>query len=397
MSEKTLNRRFLLLQSLLTLIECVSTSYISPILVDLGYSTRWIGRIVALAALAAVIWRPLLGFINDRYSCAKQVLLGGTAVGVGCYFLLTHSNRLLWSILAVMGLHITILCLMNFVDSWALRLISSGYQLNYGGTRAGGSFSYAVGAVLLGMLIARYGYRPSNYVLWALFFLLVWVVCSIPSPPHEAEKVATLNLSKGISALITNRTYCLMLFAFFLCTLTSSAVESFYPVLLLESGGTEKTIGFALFLQAISEIPMMIGYAKLRKRTGFTPAALMGISMLFYGIKSLLMGIASSLPLMVAATVLQIFTFALFTPACIDFMLCTVTQEYLATAHLIFVAIGQAISSVFGGLLSGALADVTSVSFMLRVASIPAFAAGLLAFAIVGKQRKENSHDISGL
>lgn len=44
-----------------------------------------------------------------------------------------------------MGLNVTIVCMMNFVDAWALRLISEGYVLNYGATRAGGSLSFALG------------------------------------------------------------------------------------------------------------------------------------------------------------------------------------------------------------------------------------------------------------
>lgn len=397
MSQNALNRRFLLLQGLLTLIECVSTSYISPILVSMGCTARQIGATVALAALAAALCRPVWGFLNDRYSCVRQVLFGGTAVGIGCYFLLTHCSQLLWAAVSVMGLHITIFCMMNFVDSWALRLISCGYHLNYGGTRAGGSFSYAVGAVLLGILITRHGFRPANYVLWVLFVLLVWVAWSIPAPPHTAQAEQQIRLRDGLSALASVGAYRLMLIAFFLCTLSSSAMESFYSVLLLKNGGTEQVVGLALFIQAMSEIPIMVGYTKLRKATGLSPAALMGVSMVCYGCKAFLMGIASTLPLMVAAAALQAFSFALFTPASIDFMLCTVPETYLATAHLVFLAVGQSVATVLGNLFWGPIADSIGVSLMFRFAALPALAAGLLAFYIAKTQKKENDHVISGV
>lgn len=53
-----------------------------------------------------------------------------------------------------MGLNVTIVCMMNFVDAWALRLISEGYVLNYGATRAGGSLSFALGAMVFGWAAA---------------------------------------------------------------------------------------------------------------------------------------------------------------------------------------------------------------------------------------------------
>ena len=89
MPAKALNRRFFLLQAIMMLIDCITVAYISPILVSFGYSKLQIGQVMTLGALAATLARPLWGFLNDRFSCAKQVTLGGTAVGIACYFLLT--------------------------------------------------------------------------------------------------------------------------------------------------------------------------------------------------------------------------------------------------------------------------------------------------------------------
>ena len=84
--------------------------------------------------------------------------LGGTAVGIACYFLLTWGGgQMGLTTIAVMGLYITVVCMMNFVDSWALRLINGGASLNYGATRAGGSLSYALGAAIFGMVVSRWG------------------------------------------------------------------------------------------------------------------------------------------------------------------------------------------------------------------------------------------------
>lgn len=379
MSGRALNRRFFLLQAILILIDCITVAYISPILVSLGYSNGQIGLVMTLGALASTLARPLWGILNDRFSCARQVTLAGTAVGLGCYFLLTWGGgSMAESTGAVMGLYVSVVCMMNFVDSWALRLMSAGAPLDYGATRAGGSVSYAFGAMLFGLVVSRWGFRPGNWILWVLWALLWAVVLGLPNPPAAAP-ARHVSLGRGLAALAPNRLYWIMLAAFFLATLTSSSMESFYSVLILSLGGTERHVGLALFLQAISELPVMLCYTRLRRRLRWTPAALMGVAMACYGLKALTLGQVSSLGPVMAAALFQALSFALFTPASVDFMLSTVPEEYLATAHLLFLAAGQGAGAVAGNALSGALAERWGVGPMFQAVSLTAFAAAGLA------------------
>ena len=209
-----------------------------------------------------------------------------------------------------MGLYATVVCMMNFIDSWALRLINSGLPLNYGATRAGGSLSYAFGAVIFGMVVSRWGFRPGNAVLWVLWGLMCVVALSLPNPPAPDRPARTVTLGRGIGTLRHNRVYCVMLAALFLSTLASGSMESFYSVLILSSGGTEQHVGIALFLQAISELPVMFGYTRIRSKTHLSAAALISVSMLCYALKALVLGGASSLGVVMAAGLFQALSFA---------------------------------------------------------------------------------------
>lgn len=383
-----LSRRFFTLQSLLILVECVAISYLSPILASLGYSNLRIGQVMTLGTLAATLSRPLWGVVSDRSSHARRVLLTNIAAGSGCYVLLTHSGgRPLLTALAVMGLHVTIVCMANFVDSWALRLISGGAALNYGAARAGGSLSYAVGAAVFGAVSARWGYRPGNYILWGLFLLTCLVAGTLPSPPPAKTERDTPFRLHGLSALAKNRPYRRMLAALFLCTLASCPIESFSPVLILSLGGTERHVGGALFLQAMSELPVMMGYTRLRERLRLSPAALMGTSMLCWGLRALALGFAPGLSAVLAAALLQSVTFALFTTACADFMLETVPQDCLSTAYLLFLALGQGTASMIGNSMGGALADLLGIQMMFRLVSLLAFGGSLLAWRAAGSSQ----------
>ena len=392
MPAKALNRRFFLLQAIMMLIDCITVAYISPILVSFGYSKLQIGQVMTLGALAATLARPLWGFLNDRFSCAKQVTLGGTAVGISCYFLLTWGGgQMGLTTIAVMGLYITVVCMMNFVDSWALRLINGGASLNYGATRAGGSLSYALGAAIFGMVVSRWGFRPGNVALWVLWILMCVVALSLPNPPpasHLDQKPVTL--LQGFRTLRSNRVYWVMLAALFLCTLASGSMESFYSVLILSAGGTEQHVGFALFLQATSELPVMFGYSRLRSRLHLSAAPLMAVSMLCYALKALTLASAGSLNIILVAALFQALSFALFTPACVDFMLETVPGEYLAMGHLLFLAIGQGIGAVAGNALSGILSEYLGMAWMFRTVGFLALLASVLACCSAKMLKRRN-------
>ena len=195
MGKRPLNLPFLGLQALLILIDCIAVAYVSPILVSFGYSPMRIGRVMTLAALAATLARPVWGYLNDHFACARQVTLLATAAGISCYCLLVFGGdaRPAVTAVAVMGLNVTIVCMMNFVDAWALRLISEGYVLNYGATRAGGSLSFALGAMVFGWAAARWGFRPGSVILWVLFILLAIVILHLPNPaPASAGRPAAV-------------------------------------------------------------------------------------------------------------------------------------------------------------------------------------------------------------
>ena len=89
---KGLNLRFFLLQGLLILVECITISYISPILVSLGYSNLRIGWVMTLGTLASTLARPVWGVVNDRLARPKQIVPVNIALGSACYFLLTHGG-----------------------------------------------------------------------------------------------------------------------------------------------------------------------------------------------------------------------------------------------------------------------------------------------------------------
>ena len=245
-----------------------------------------------------------------------------------------------------------------------------------------------MGAFLFGAVSARWGFQPGNYILWVLLVLLCAVIFTLPNPPAGTPGKEPAPLRRGLSALVGNRPYRLMLLALFLTTLTSCPIGSFSPVLILSLGGTEQHVGAALFIQAMSELPVMAGYARLRRRLRLSPAALLGVSMFCWGLRALALSCATSLWMVLASAVFQSLTFALFTTACVDFMLETVPSDYLSTAYLLFLALGEGAAAMVGSTLGGALADHLGIPSMFRLVSLLALTGSVLAWRAARLQKQ---------
>lgn len=390
-TKKQINMRFLALQALMTSMNCIGVAFIVPILQGYGFDALKIGLTMTLAAFAAFAAKPFWGFLNDRFGCAQQCTLWGAAAGYGFFWLLTGAGgNMALVFLSVMGLYVTFMCLMGFVDAWAVRLISDGYALNYGATRSGGSLSYAVMAVIFGVLLERYGSFSGRLLLGILLVLLVFIALSIPNPQRAPERTR-VSMRDGVTSLKSNRAYLIVLCAYFLCTLSAAATDSFLSPRITALGGTQSFVGLCLFVQAISEVPVMLLYSRLKRRTGWPAWRFLLLSMLFYGVKCFGLGAAPSYTVILMVALLHGLSFALLTPAIVDFALETVSTQYLSTAHLLCGAIGSSLGAMAGNTLNGIIADRIGIAPMMMTVSAFSFAGAALIGFYFSRQKGEKS------
>lgn len=390
MQRTTLNGRFLLLQMTQMLIVCIGVSYLSPVLYTYGYGELTIGTILAMAALCATGLRPLLGYLNDRFACTKEILIALNSTGFCCFFLLCRTQNLILLWIAVVGANASLISAMNFVDSWIIRLIDDGSTLNYGLTRAGGSLAYAVGALVFGSVNEQFGFCPGSWVLLVLLGIMLLLSHTIPNPKHDKNmEEKKESLLEAIQYLCKNRKFTMMLGAYFLLTITTCAVDSFQSVQILYFGGSKLDVGTALFIQSVSETAVMIGYSKIKMKLRKPAAFLMAIGMMGFGVRALMISLAQNVQQIVLAGTLQAASFSLVAPSVIEFILETVKSSYLSTSHLFFQAIGNGVAMIMCNLLCGILAERCGTAGMFRIVCMCAFAASLLAFGVIHMKKTE--------
>lgn len=379
--ELDLNARFFILQAASAAICCVGVSFIAPVLMGFEYGPLEIGVAMTLAALSNMCAKPLWGYLHDKYSCSRQTVL--SAIFAGCLFftvlVLSNGNRLLTQ-LSVMGIAITISSMVSFVDSWAMRLISEGYNLSYGATRSGGSLMYALTAAGFGVVMNTFGAKPGIIVLALLYAVLVLSARNIPNPQQKLRGAPDRTLKEGIRYLLHNRPYVALVLTYFVGTICICASDGFLSLRIAELGGSDAHIGIGMFVQAMAEIPVMLLYQRIKARWKVAPGTIVAVSFVFYFIKCVFLGLAPSVEAAILITLLNGLSFALFVMSIVDYVLVYVDASYLSTAYLIFSALGSGLGAALGNYMDGAIAETLGVGNMMLVVSVTA----LIAAAIVG-------------
>lgn len=388
---KDLNRPFFALQGLIITIQAVTASFLSTILVRQGFPSAGIGLTFTLAALGAMILRPLLGTLCDRVVCVRPLTLLGAFVSSLCYTGLVfgppiHALQLTLAVLT----HVTICSTTSVVDSWSTRLIFDGYRINFGLTRSAGSLFYAIACALFGMAMAQFGPKPGTFVLIVLFLALVFIVCRLPDPTLAPRTQKTVTLARGLAVLCRSRVYCLTLLGIFLAHISAAQGDSFLSVRMIsELGGTEADMGLAFFLQALSEVPILILYQTTRRRFRIPLRCLMALSAFFFAFKPLLFGLAASPTALIFISLLNGLGFGIYVTAVVDFILETVDQQYLSTGQLLFSAIGMGLGAMVGNAFGGIAADRIGAGNTMICFSIFGIIGSLII--LFGTRRKERS------
>lgn len=377
-----LERRILLLQILLVMVCCTSLSFLSLLLSRFGFNNLQIGLVMMAAACSTSIAKPCWGVFTDRLPCTRRILVITLALGIASFTLLGTLGSVSKgaAVVFLLLVEVTTGCMMGVVDSWIAKLIGTGCKINYGLTRAGISGAYAVSAACFGTVLDQYGVLPGAVALFVLLGLIALTVQGIPYPEERQEK-KTYSLRLGAQQLLRSRPYLVLLAVYFLSTLTACAIDSFLSLRILELGGSERHVGYALFMTTVFEIPAMVCYSRLRRITGKSPAFFIAASVFFYGVKCLATGLAPNYQSVIGLCALQMLAFGIFKPAILDYLIQIVDVEYIGATQMLTCALGESLSAILGNALNGALADRFSVGGMMTMVSGFAFL-GALAMAV---------------
>ena len=371
MNSKNYTVRFFLLDWLFFWMYCVSASYFVPLLQKFGFSDLRIGITLTISSALCFAIQLLSGYICDKTNRPREIVAISSLISLFALIISLHiKNDILLYILPTL-IHAPMVSTQFIVDSWMSKLAGEGYNLNYGISRSGGAMSAAIGALVYGLAINRFGFSIAPWVLLGLLILFYAFGLSLPQPSFS-QNHDKIKAKDAMRHLLQNKAYIVIVVAYFFVFLSANTL-SFYAVLVQSVGGTTAHYGLGVFLSGIFETPVMFFFAKFHKKIG-------SIGVLFAGIigtmfRCLMFSFATDVPTALIFSISQMFAFALFFPAMNTYIREIVDHKYLSTAFLAITAMSTGIGSIIGSTMWGAIAQVYGIQAMYRIGIIPGFVA----------------------
>lgn len=359
----------------------VMFSFVSVYLLSKGFENTTIGTVLSITGILSIFVQTAVADFLDKH---PSIRLQNT-VSIYTIFIIPLSLLLYLAPANFMMLLLIILIFSlaqsseTLLNALAFVFERFGVHINYGIARGMGSLSFAVGTLLIGFIVEATtpNILPLFYVLFAVGLLLCirayrhpkeeeFHGVIYPDDPESSKDVeATDTTLTGF--LKRNKRLVILMFGLSGFLFTHSVINNFFIQIITPIGGNNASMGLALFLGAIVELPAMFNYDKIERK--IPVHQLLIISGVFYLIKHVLTYLAPNMTVIYIAQVFQIGAFALMYPAAVSYIRSAVAKKDLIKGQSLFTT-SMAVGSVAGSFLGGILLDQMGVSFTLFIGII---------------------------
>lgn len=354
---------------------CGLMGYASVYLLDKGVSNSLIGVILALVSVISVFTQPALASYADKNkhielrTIVNIFLIGATALSIVLYLMGSAIPVILCLFVGIATLMTTLQPLLN---SLAFVFEKYGIEINYGLGRGLGSAAYALVSLALGYLVEQFGAKqiPLVYIILNAIFILV--VYSYVVPKNQKKEIVIENETtnkeeKQLSILEFCKAYkkfMIFVLGVVLVFFTHTIVNNFFIQVITPIHGTESSMGIAVFIAAIVELPAMGMFNAIRKKIDCT--TLIKISVIMFAVKHGITFLATDMTMIYIAQFTQIAAYAIFIPASVYYVNEIIKKEDVIKGQSM-VPMAITGSGILANLIGGMLIDVIGVHSVLMI------------------------------
>ena len=373
-------------------------AYASVFLLEKGFSNTLIGITLALANILSVIFQPFVAGLIDKQGklTNRHVSMASTALLlIGSVLLLLIKSGVVIIFIIFALIYMVQMVYQPIITAMYFEYEAAGCHIYYGLARGLGSCGFAVVSVFTGMAIGRFG--VNILMILDIIFLSVALVVlyffkkpvATPSSDQAAEtEVAHNNL---IAFTKTYPSFMLFVVAGVCFFFAHNAINDYMIQIITPLGGTEASMGTAVFIAALLELPTMALIDKIMKKISVKDLLL--VSAAAFLIKTLLMLIAPNMAVVYISQAMQMFAYAVFIPTGAYFVNQTMAKFDQVKGQA-YINCSITLGGVFSSLICGRLLDIRGPHFMLFV-SLAVTAAGLViaffALKVLGKSAEKRS------
>ena len=373
--------RYTLLNAAYFVAFCTIHAYAAVYLLANGFSNTEVGVLLAVANIVSAVVQPMIAGIIDRpgpLTNRRFILISVAIIFSGSVILLIAPGYK-----AIIFIIYAIIYMIQFAYQPVMTALCFEYQkagcdIYYGLARGLGSASFAVTAAIIGGIVERNGERVLLYVNIATMLVSAILIYTFILPREKTGDDSDTSVIKDdpspgtIHNSLPSFASAYPAFALFLIGticffFAHNMINDFMIQIIRNLGGGETELGYANFLQAILELPVMalIGFV-LKKISSDNLLIMSGFA---FFIKILILVFTVNMAMMYISQSCQLFAYAVFIPAAAYYVKDTM-NEYDQVKGQAYITSAITIGGVFSNLISGVILDHAGITTMLITGTI---------------------------
>ena len=376
------NKRFLELSVLGSTMWVSMTSmiYVTVFLKNNGLATSTIGILISIGAIFSILTQPIWGSLCDGALGIKRTMILTVLLGAVSTALLTIVKNEAAIMIMYIARIISMAPIMMLFDNYIVsECKASDTQLDYGSIRIWGSILFAVVAAILGFITERYGISIAFYTQIAFSALLIWLIVKyVRDSPSDTKA----KYKKWFDKNIFSTSFIFILIYIFLVKLTDNSLNSFFPIIFQDAGGSLNMLGLFSSARAIVEVPFFLGTTKLIKKFG--SRQMMIIASAFIVLRVLGFMLFEKPEFLFAANLFGAPAYCLFTAGMLHYVHEISPENSKTTAQLIVSALGLSLSRVISSSAGGFILE----SYGTKTMSVIGLIIIVISFVFIMIQNK---------
>ena len=356
---------------------CTVHAYAAVYLLSKGFSNTEVGVLLAVANVTSAILQPIIADIIDKpgpLTNRRFIMISVMIILVGSLVLmLAPSNK------AVIFFIYALIYMIQFAYQPVMTALCFEYQkagcdIMYGLARGLGSASFAFTSMFIGGIVEENGVAILLWVNIVTMIISLLIAFTFKKPQGTRDNGTAVEATEGSGKKSSNLATFIRDYPAFVVFLSATIcfffahnmINDFMIKIINNLGGNETELGFANFLQAILELPVMALIAIVLKK--ISAERLLMISGVAFFVKILLLVFAKGMPMMYVSQSVQIFAYAVFIPAGAYYVSKTMDEQDQVKGQA-FITSAITIGGVFSNLISGVILDHFGILTMLITGS----------------------------
>ena len=228
------------------------STLISVYMLDKGYSASQVSLVVSASFFSSMIVQPLMGILNDKIGIKKVTIYSFLLINIAAIFFMQANNLLLLTVW-----YSAVLMLVNGVNP-VMDVLAARSPYTYGKIRIWGTFGYAMGSQLAGLIYKFISPQAIFIVFIGMMCVSILGVFGIDPKHNQGSKKATqMKNDSSIGKIFKNKIYLFYLLIVALYSGVGNTGHTYIPSMLEHSGLSVNMATTVVAISVICESPLI--------------------------------------------------------------------------------------------------------------------------------------------